>query len=343
MPAAASAMTTLVWPMNKGMIHPRRAFSSASTTLNGALGPASTSWRSGSRKSSSGRMQSALPIPSIHCALRQGVAPNRAGRRWPVTSPSSSPATAKPAAMPAVLRNVGDDDRAAALLRPAIVRSKRQDGGQAAGRTDGRQHPSDEQDLGRRRRRRDEGPERSSPTAMMMRIATRFQRSTQMPMGIEKRTSGIAAATPWTTASALSDRCISALARLCHDSEALEHGEADQHREADQQQRADRTADRRRGRVRDFDCGRWPSINSAFRKRRNASGWPCGRHRRRRAGQKVEAVERARPDVELGRHAGADQARGIVDVLVDEEVERRRSAMKVGGRPARSVARAGAA
>ena len=50
------------------------------------------------------------------------------------------------------LRNVGDDDRAASLLRPAIVRSKRQDGGQAACRTDGRQHSSDEQDLGRRRR-----------------------------------------------------------------------------------------------------------------------------------------------------------------------------------------------
>ena len=53
---------------------------------------------------------------------------------------------------------------------------------------------------------------RVQPTAMMMRIATRIQRSTQMPMGIEKRTSGIAAATPCTTASALSDRCISAFA-----------------------------------------------------------------------------------------------------------------------------------
>ena len=53
----------------------------------------------------------------------------------------------------------------------------------------------------------------------------------------------------------------------------------------------------------------------------------------------------ARPDVELGRNPGADQARGEVDILVDEEVERagaderRRKAGKVGRTGRRGVRR----
>ena len=50
------------------------------------------------------------------------------------------------------------------------------------------------------------------PMDMMIRIATRFHRSTQMPIGIEKSTRGIAAETPWTMARSVSDRPISALA-----------------------------------------------------------------------------------------------------------------------------------
>ena len=42
----------------------------------------------------------------------------------------------------------------------------------------------------------------------------------------------------------------------------------------------------------------------------------------RRPRHQVEAVERARPDVKFGRHPGAIEPRGIVDVFVDEQIER---------------------
>src|SRR5262245_57320303 len=69
----------------------------------------------------------------------------------------------------------------------------------------------------------------------------------------------------------------------------------------------------------------WASISISIvlseeaRQRLAAGASRCVRHEY--AWRQVEAVKGTRPDVQLGRNAGADQAVGVFDILVDEEVE----------------------
>ena len=188
---------------------PRRDHQFARDDPNGASGLDLDFVPRGSRNSSNGRMQRALR--SRASTLR--ASPRRSARTepecdGPTNIRTASPTTAKPAAMPQALAKVDDQHRSAALFGRA--HSPRT----ATGRAVSAPVVPIPSTSARRTgpvcwaRSCQQRPERPDPARMIISIATRLQRSTQIPIGIENSTSGTAAPSPWIMPSALSLRRI---------------------------------------------------------------------------------------------------------------------------------------